>query len=103
DDIRHEARGRGIEDPDARLEAEQRPLALGAGTSAEGALSEEIAARETEDRLDADIRVLERLSRGVEHFPREPIERLCLKRGSREHECDDDDIAPAHGGIIRRA
>ena len=62
---------RGVEDPDARLEAEQRPLALGAGTSAEGALSEEVAASEAEDRLDADIRVPERLVPcSVEHFPR---------------------------------
>ena len=72
---------RRVEHPDAGLERQQRPFALGVGPRGEGALPEKVAAGEAEHRFDAHVGVWDRRAGGVDDLAGQPIERL-RRRGS---------------------
>src|SRR5258708_28195219 len=62
DHVRHMAGERGVEDPDAGLESEQREAPFRIGARREGALPEIVAARETKERFDPRLRGLARIA-----------------------------------------
>ncbi len=68
---------RCVEDPDAGLESEQREAPFRIGARREGALPEIVAARETKERFDPHIRVLDRIAALGRDAAGNTIEGLC--------------------------
>src|SRR5437899_11386035 len=77
DGVRNLSGGGCIEDPDARLEAQERPVTFRVALRRERALAQVGAAGEAEQRFDAHVGILDDLAAIADNLAGETIERLC--------------------------
>src|SRR5262249_8469138 len=77
DGVRDLSGGGCIEDPDARLERQERPAAFCVALGCERALAKVGATGETKQRFDAHVGIFDDLAAIADDLAGETIERLC--------------------------